>query len=225
MEPERSSKKTKKNRWSAACIDLLVELWADKIADLRGNRKNNHVYQEIRHELDKRGFTVGTDEIKVRIHNLTSKYKKEKALIGPSGGSPSTWPFYAKIHSFLGTFPITNVSQRVEESFSELLPDAEIIAEYVEEAVDSDLSYAGPSLDSEMPLRPGKKEKKNIFQNELLKRWDKMEEASREQNEYLRETDQKLFELESQRTALLERFVQNSAEMKDAFISFLGSRN
>lgn len=43
-------------------------------------------------------------------------YRTEKKNIGPSGGSPSQWVHYDKIHEILGRFPSNN-QNLIEESF------------------------------------------------------------------------------------------------------------
>ncbi|KAI8125026.1 hypothetical protein CVS40_4844 [Lucilia cuprina] len=46
-------------------------------------------------------------------------FKKEKNAVGPSGGSPSTWNLYPKVHSILGPFKINNLEAVVEENITD----------------------------------------------------------------------------------------------------------
>lgn len=244
MDQEKKAKSGTKKRWSPEQIELLLELWAEKVPQLRGTRRNSHVFSEMKAELESRQCFVSAGEIKVRIHNLTSKYRKEKAKIGPSGGSPSLWPLYHKVHNILGGFAINNVSALIEESIVD--PDVdgdssdniEILEEYAisdEEHADSDELTPSQTL----PLSPepmpstsrcankpaGKKERKNNFQAEILKRWDILDHEMKQQEERIRYTDERMLQLEERRTDLLEKVVNNTTEIKDAFIYFVNAKH
>lgn len=66
----------KKKIWSNAEESVLCDIWATKIDMLRGARKNSHILEEMRLELDSIcGIIVTKDEIKTKIHNLTSRYR------------------------------------------------------------------------------------------------------------------------------------------------------
>ncbi|XP_065089197.1 myb/SANT-like DNA-binding domain-containing protein 1 [Ochlerotatus camptorhynchus] len=119
--PSKRKKSKKHNVWSAPQVDLLLEAWEDKISDLRGTRKNTHVYEEIRKIFTEHGYSVSGEDIKIRINNLTARYRKEKALVGPSGGSPSEWPLFDKINSILGSFRIHNAQSVMEDSIVEVV--------------------------------------------------------------------------------------------------------
>ncbi|XP_018797523.1 PREDICTED: uncharacterized protein LOC108974272 [Bactrocera latifrons] len=43
-----------------------------------------------------KGHVYAANEIRVKIHNLTNKYRDKRKSIGPSGCRPSTWEFYPK---------------------------------------------------------------------------------------------------------------------------------
>uniref|UniRef100_A0A034WXD0 Myb/SANT-like DNA-binding domain-containing protein n=1 Tax=Bactrocera dorsalis TaxID=27457 RepID=A0A034WXD0_BACDO len=67
-------------------------------------------------EMATKGHVYSANEIRVKIHNLTNKYRDERKSIGPSGGSPSTWEFYPKINSIFGSYKSFNLKTLVEES-------------------------------------------------------------------------------------------------------------
>lgn len=75
MEEKRKRTKSKRNPWTPDQVDLLLEMWEVKLQDLRGARKNNHVFEEMRVLFEQHGHAVTTDEIKNRVHNLTARYK------------------------------------------------------------------------------------------------------------------------------------------------------
>lgn len=70
-----SKQRKKMVRWSVEHIGLLIDLWADKIDELRGARRNNHVYQEMQVILQRHGLEANLEDIKNRIHNLTTRYR------------------------------------------------------------------------------------------------------------------------------------------------------
>ncbi|XP_054082390.1 uncharacterized protein LOC128920074 isoform X2 [Zeugodacus cucurbitae] len=76
-----------------------------------------------------------------QIHNLTNKYRDEKKIVGPSGGSPSTWEYYTKIYSILGSYKSCNLETFVEESA-------------VYEVVECALSPNNSSIDSQEEFPP-----------------------------------------------------------------------
>ncbi|XP_055837891.1 uncharacterized protein LOC129906238 [Episyrphus balteatus] len=148
------------------------------------------------------------EEIRVKIHNLTNRYKKEKKIIGPSGGSPSEWNLYSKIHSILGGLPIHNTSNLVEESVAE--PHC---SQSLEEAADSDetedveeillsvLEDPGPSSSSSMP-RPVTKKRK---MSETKKECNKLDAIVSENLKNIQKTDEQILEEQRKSNAILER--------------------
>lgn len=44
--------------------------------------------------------------------------RKEKTKIGPSGGSPSEWPLYRRMHQILGGSKCNNIEEVMEESYT-----------------------------------------------------------------------------------------------------------
>ncbi|XP_034478932.1 trihelix transcription factor ASIL2-like [Drosophila innubila] len=81
--------------------EMVVDLWGESIADLRGTRKNSHVFMEMSEKLKSAGFSGTWPDARTKIDTLTRKYKTEKIKIGPSGGEPSSWAFYDKVHCIL----------------------------------------------------------------------------------------------------------------------------
>ncbi|XP_073822417.1 uncharacterized protein [Musca autumnalis] len=97
-------------------------------------------------EMASNGFFYGGEEIKIKIHNITNKYREEKKKVGPSGGSPSSWNLYERVNSILGGFKFHNLQSVVEESIhSDCLDndvtDSDIFGE-VEYNSSLDTSYA-----------------------------------------------------------------------------------
>lgn len=258
MSPAKKTQKTDRKkmiRWSTADINLLIELWADKIDHLRGSRKNNHVYQEMAVELGKNGLgNVTVEDVRVRIHNLKSRYRTEKKNVGTSGGSPSDWPYFEQVNAILGSHAIHNLESLVEDSIvqnghAEASPDDDDIDQLDEEWLDDELSYheasqslsapstpappqsgsspAGPSTSTaSTPRAETKKKKKTVnFQSEILKRFDILDERINEEEIRMRTIESEMMEQEKKRTNLLEQFVEDAREMKNAFLQFVNSRS
>ena len=72
-KPKRQYKK--RAEWSKAAEAALLDLWAENIEDLRGIRKNSHVFAEIAQALNEAGVMMTGEEVRVKIKNLTSKYR------------------------------------------------------------------------------------------------------------------------------------------------------
>ncbi|XP_034475533.1 uncharacterized protein LOC117782622 [Drosophila innubila] len=88
---------------------MVVDLWGECIADLRGTRKNSHVFMEMAEKLKSAGFSGTWSDVRTTIDNLTRKYKTEKIKIGPSCGEPSSWAFLDKVHCILGGLRVHDV--------------------------------------------------------------------------------------------------------------------
>ncbi|XP_022231268.2 uncharacterized protein LOC111080119 [Drosophila obscura] len=128
--------------------NLLIDVWQEKIDDIRGPRKNSHIY--IAHSMKEAGLDMEWPEDRSKIENLTKKYKTEKNIIGPSGGAPSGW----QLNSFLGSFRINNVDQNTLDNHN--------IDEYFLESVEVDPN--GSNCASAPPTKRAKQD----AQTELL---------------------------------------------------------
>ena len=65
----------KRSGWTKAAEAMLLDMWAEKIEDLRGIRKNSHVFAEIAQAMNEAGVMMTSEEIRVKIKNLTAKYR------------------------------------------------------------------------------------------------------------------------------------------------------
>nr|XP_019528036.2 uncharacterized protein LOC109400028 [Aedes albopictus] len=141
MEGVEEKRRKKAVRWSNNDIILLIELWEEKNDELRGARRNTHIYQEMLEALQRNGLNnITIEDIRNRIHNLTQKYRSEKKSVGTSGGSPSDWPFFDRIHAFLGKHPINNLDDYIEDSISqqEKIPEANLHEDDSGDALEDD---------------------------------------------------------------------------------------
>ncbi|XP_017470738.1 PREDICTED: uncharacterized protein LOC108362308 [Rhagoletis zephyria] len=105
--------------WAADGEVAILDLWAERVADLRSARKNGHIYAEMVKELAKLGHSYSARDVQVMLANFTQRYRKEKLGMGPSGGSPSTWPLYGRVHEIIGGFKADIYSELTLESIGE----------------------------------------------------------------------------------------------------------
>jgi len=66
--------KQKKKKWTEMAENVLIDLWGDKIEELRGLRKNTHIYEEMGEELKIHCFDFSPQEIKTKLENFRRKY-------------------------------------------------------------------------------------------------------------------------------------------------------
>ncbi|XP_036320801.1 wiskott-Aldrich syndrome protein family member 2-like [Rhagoletis pomonella] len=117
----RLAPKPRKRRlaWAEDGEVAILDLWEERVADLRGARKNGHIYAEMANELAKLGHNYSARDVQVKLANFTQRYRKEKLAMGPSGGSPSTWPLYARVHQIIGGFKANMFCELTLENISE----------------------------------------------------------------------------------------------------------
>lgn len=70
------SEKKKKKLLSSGETTGFIDVWRGKIEELRGQRKNLHVLQEMGTLLKENyGIILSVQEIRTRIHNLTKRFR------------------------------------------------------------------------------------------------------------------------------------------------------
>ncbi|XP_058974336.1 uncharacterized protein LOC131800693 isoform X2 [Musca domestica] len=87
---------------------------------------------------------------------------EEKKKIGPSGGSPSNWCLYERVHGILGGYKFHNIQTVVEESidtpFVEFVDDESI--ECIE-ILSCDMESMEVPVEASKPKRAKKSDKEN----------------------------------------------------------------
>ncbi|XP_039954194.1 uncharacterized protein LOC120770671 [Bactrocera tryoni] len=141
----------------------------------------------------------------IHIKVFKKFYRDEGKSIGPSGGSPSTWEFYPKINSILGSYKSFNLETLVKEST-------------VHEVVDcaSPLNSSSITLDSqeelpfvdEEPARKRKKHTSNNIQNEFLEEFRDSNTKIKAEIEAIKEDGREALQIERERNAILEKFLE-----------------
>ncbi|XP_075165704.1 uncharacterized protein LOC142238066 [Haematobia irritans] len=114
---EKRKYKNKAN-WSSDAEACLMHVWRDNTSKLRGARKQSHTLHDMAKEMTKFGYQFSKDEIKIKIHNLTNKYRCEKKKVGPSGGTPSSWSWFEEVHAIIGSQSCNNAEELMEDNFT-----------------------------------------------------------------------------------------------------------
>ncbi|XP_065091609.1 uncharacterized protein LOC135712581 [Ochlerotatus camptorhynchus] len=174
----------------------------------------------MRITFEQHGFTVSAEEIKIRMHNLTARYRKEKNLIGPSGGSPSKWPYYVEVHRILGSFRIHIVEEVVEESIS----DTDATEEWLENEHPCSGSEISPTpSSSRSPSSSGRSAatKKKIVNQDILDEVKRINAIIQAEFERVRDTDERLIGLETERNELLREMNEHVKLFNETFINMM----
>ncbi|XP_037943016.1 myb/SANT-like DNA-binding domain-containing protein 1 [Teleopsis dalmanni] len=110
--------KRRRNAWSESAERHFLEIWEERLPQLRGARRNAHIFNEMATELQNRGFLVTSLEVQTKVHNFTQRFRKEQQCVGVSGGAPSDWKYFHILKRFLGNLPIHNTTNLVFESIA-----------------------------------------------------------------------------------------------------------
>ncbi|KAI8125027.1 hypothetical protein CVS40_4844 [Lucilia cuprina] len=212
--------------------------------ELRGARKNSHIFKEMRLELvSLGGIQVTPEEIKTKIHNLTGLFHtnfkfvhstpqytpKEKNAVGPSGGSPSTWNLYPKVHSILGPFKINNLEAVVEENITDSSRSFEGMEseEYTNFEILTEEFASGVSSAYSPPLMSSSSDNDSPSTSETV-RSAKIEDLEKEEEEEKANQkiwEEKMYNLEVQKTNMLEKLTNDNEELKTVIINYLSNKN
>lgn len=70
------SKKIKKRlNWDDATILKLIDLWGEKLTELRSVKRNSHIYEDIAELIQTTDFIVSGKDVQIKIQNLTQRYR------------------------------------------------------------------------------------------------------------------------------------------------------
>nr|XP_036221223.1 uncharacterized protein LOC106626956 isoform X1 [Bactrocera oleae] len=89
----------RRNRWTEDSEKLFLQLWRENL-DERACKKNSHILMEIVVEMELQGFKYSLIEMKTKMHNMTSKYRRERIEVR-STGIPSLWEHYDEMDSLI----------------------------------------------------------------------------------------------------------------------------
>ncbi|XP_016971146.1 uncharacterized protein LOC108038811 [Drosophila rhopaloa] len=100
--------------WSFHATELLLQLWAENVVDLRDSKKRVRVIWKITGEMKTLGFTF--TEIKNKLEDVAQQYRRE-AHMEKTTGEPSKWEFFETIKGIIDADkPVENKPKRSEIS-------------------------------------------------------------------------------------------------------------
>ncbi|XP_065367865.1 uncharacterized protein LOC135960487 [Calliphora vicina] len=115
-------------------------------------------------ELSKLGFSYSSRDVHVKLQNFTQRYRKEKAAMGASAGSPSTWSQYGRVHQIIGGFKANLFSELKSESIN----DSSTSSSFPLNELSSSLPPVSPASDeagtTASSAEPAKKRKLENFE-------------------------------------------------------------
>ncbi|XP_017477109.1 PREDICTED: uncharacterized protein LOC108367081 [Rhagoletis zephyria] len=192
--------------------------------ELRSARKNGHIYEEMASDLGNIGFVYTGAEVRVKLHNFSNKYRQERAKVGPSGGSPSTWKLYNAVHEALGCQKSYCADELTEDSIMVDFDcnEAEFY-ECIEIETDGESTTCPPlpspsSSNVDSSNRPSSSEPAKNKKKTAVSVMEDM------RTDFLMAT-QEMKQADDKRLAILQQYADNVSEMKDAFVEFLRRQN
>uniref|UniRef100_A0A1B0G1G4 Myb/SANT-like DNA-binding domain-containing protein n=1 Tax=Glossina morsitans morsitans TaxID=37546 RepID=A0A1B0G1G4_GLOMM len=229
----KKGKRSYKTRytWKPYGDEALLDLWAKNIEELRGPRRSGHVYLEIAKELSRHGINVFAEEVKTKIHNLTSKYRKERANVECSGGGPSEWIYYTKVHQIIGGQPIPNIQTEecitedpLENTIKREEPELEIFPSSGSESDSAPRSQSATMRQSQnAPASPiySKATETEYYRKQILNEFRKCNEQIHNGIARIEDFGRKMLQLEEEKIMLLREYLNNAKDIKTIFENHL----
>ena len=98
-------KSEKRRNWTENETNIFIQVWSDFYHRLtRGGSRHTPIYNamaiELNNMLTNRSLTGG--DVKMKIGNLTTEFRKQKKQQGCTGASPCAWPYFDSIDKLLG---------------------------------------------------------------------------------------------------------------------------
>ncbi|XP_037529413.2 zinc finger and SCAN domain-containing protein 29 [Rhipicephalus sanguineus] len=101
--------------WTEEETFTLITLWEENFAGLRGQKRNGKIYSAITEALARYGIVRTRSQVHSKIENLRSKYRSFSKKRTTGSGAVS-WPFYWRLHQFLGSLPVNDSTLAVESN-------------------------------------------------------------------------------------------------------------
>ncbi|CAF3340251.1 unnamed protein product [Rotaria sp. Silwood2] len=106
-------KNKRSKNWSEEETSTFISVWSEYYDKLTaGGSRNMPIYNAMAQQLNSlfAPRVISGNEVKVKIFNIVSEYRKRKKEQGKSGGSPTTWRYYNQVDKFLGERPYNDDS-------------------------------------------------------------------------------------------------------------------
>ncbi|CAN7991993.1 unnamed protein product, partial [Ixodes hexagonus] len=123
-------------KWPVATTEALIRIWEDNLPLLRSNTRNARLYvlmaTELNAGLPHDAEPYSPKQVRQKLENLSKRYRKLRRFGTTTGSKGASWPFYWRLHSFLGSLPI-NDEYLMEENLevpvvTEAHEDSEVVA-------------------------------------------------------------------------------------------------
>ncbi|XP_067642231.1 uncharacterized protein [Eurosta solidaginis] len=95
-----TSSRKSASKWEQAGERALIELWNERLDELRGCRKNGHIIFEMAEQLEDYGYSYSEEELRTKMHNLNARFRRERKEVEKTG-MPSTWERYDEMEDIL----------------------------------------------------------------------------------------------------------------------------
>ena len=67
--------KSKRCCWNESSETALLDLWPERVEELRAHRKTGYIYAEMADDLCKLGHTCSPRDVQVKLQNFTQRYR------------------------------------------------------------------------------------------------------------------------------------------------------
>lgn len=105
--------------WTQEATITFIEVWTDYYVRLtQGGSRHTPIYESMAKDLNGMlpGRSLNGADIKSKVGNLVTEYRRKKKGQGKTGASPSSWPYYESIDRLLGKFD--HFIQELDSSYS-----------------------------------------------------------------------------------------------------------
>ncbi|XP_037950745.1 uncharacterized protein LOC119681583 [Teleopsis dalmanni] len=187
-----NTKKRSRNSWTEGGVQLFLELWAENLPQLRGPRRNGHIFKDMAKEMCEMGYMVTASEVQRKVHNFTQRFRKEQQCVGVLAGMSTNWKYFQILQRILGNSPIHNSIELVCESIADQVPssnDASSPCSSADPIPNSELN------DSKTPAEKRKKRKKKDVNENLLEQFQNLVEVEKRRIELQERTDERFLNL------------------------------
>uniref|UniRef100_W8CCJ1 Myb/SANT-like DNA-binding domain-containing protein 1 n=2 Tax=Ceratitis capitata TaxID=7213 RepID=W8CCJ1_CERCA len=238
--------KRKRLAWNEQSEAAILELWAERVEELRTERRNSHIYGEMANDLAKLGYNYSGRDVQVKLANFTQRYRKETI--------PSPWPFYERVHHIIGDFKPNTFFKLTLDSMDETAISSNPTPHATKSSpLSSPLLtplHSTPSSQQGSPPPPSvspravspralsptsptpnrstaslpKKKKKNCMSNFQVKILQKFEMLSSEITRHLKNSsdyDKEILKIEQQKADSLKQIATVNEELKNIISVFL----
>ena len=123
---QRPVEPTARFDWTESEIAVLIYVWEEHEDELRTQKKNKPIWDKMTEKLivrlnsSPRAKSLTSKRLTDKIDTLKKQYRKEREKKGSTGGTPSAWVFFERIHKIVKTHAIYNQDLLLEGEILQL---------------------------------------------------------------------------------------------------------